>query len=209
MPALAPLLAKEKARRLVARRVLSGARLSATRWMRKALAFSSLFIIHLNIAGYYLVYEGLRWHNTNLWSFDENAGYMPDLIIKIPVNYHGSSESKNWEKAFGQFEYDGEVFRIVSKKLTPDAMFMACMKDAEGSRIKRQIEDLAESFTDKPFDSTQSAKTFSGFSKDYLEHSISIRRSVEGWVLVESHDLQSRTLIPSYAASIVHPPERA
>ncbi|HRI78881.1 MAG TPA: hypothetical protein PLR06_05030 [Cyclobacteriaceae bacterium] len=177
--------------------------------MRKDLAYGALFIILLNIAGYYLVYEGLRVYNDNLWSFNENAGYMPEMIIRIPVNYHGFSESKAWESADGKFEYDGQVFRIVSKKFTQDAMYMACVKDHEGTRIRQQAEEFAESFSDKPGTSRQSTKTISGFIKDYLVESISVKSSVEGWELIVVTSLNSKFFVSTFSSSIIHPPERA
>jgi hypothetical protein len=177
--------------------------------MRKSLAISALFIILLNIAGYYLVYEGLRVYNDNLWSFNENAGYMPEMIIRIPVHYHGASESNAWEKAEGKIEYDGQVFRIVSKKITQDALYMACMKDQEGTRIRQQVEEFAESFTDKPSDSGQSTKTISGFIKDYLVQSISIKSAIVGWESEMLQALCAKHFISSYYNSIIHPPERA
>jgi len=177
--------------------------------MRKSLAYSALFIILLNIAGYYLVYEGLRVYNDNLWSFNENAGYMPEMIIRIPVNYHGSSDSKSWEKADGKFEHDGQVFRIVSKKLTHDALYMACVKDQAGTRIRQQVEEFAESFTDQPVNSRQSTKTISGFIKDYLVAHITIQSSVAGWKSEVLRSLQAKYFVSTFSSSIIHPPERA
>ena len=177
--------------------------------MRKSLAYGALIIILLNIAGYYLVYEGLRVYNDNLWSFNENAGYMPEMIIRIPVHYHGTSEATAWEKADGKIEHDGQVFRIVSKKITRDALYMACVKDQEGTRIRQQVEEFAESFTDKPGDSGQSTKTISGFIKDYLVQSISIKSVVAGWESEMLATLGAKQFISSYSSAIIHPPERA
>jgi len=177
--------------------------------MRKSIALSGLLIILLNIAGYYLIYEGLRVYNDNLWSFNENGGYMPEMIVRIPVNYHGFSESKSWEQADGKFEFDGQVFRIVSKKFTHDALFMACVKDKEGTRIRQQVEELAESFADQPGNSRQRAKTISGFIKDYLLHSITVKSEVGGWEIKILPGLQAKSFIFSYSSSIIHPPERA
>lgn len=176
--------------------------------MRKPIAFFFLFIIMLNIAGYYLVMEGWQWHNSISWSFDEDASNAQELIVEIPLNVPYATQEKDWEKAEGQFEYKGDVYRIVKQRLTLEAVYIACVKDSESSHIKQQLEDFANAFTDKPDGNKQSVNSFPGFIKEYVAHAITVKSSVTGWSLSVAFIPPSQSLVPSFFASIVHPPER-
>lgn len=176
--------------------------------MRRSLAIFFLFIVLFNIAGYYLVFEGWKWHNSVTWSFDESTSGSPELIIEIPlVNVQYASQEKDWERADGPFEYNGDVYRIIKKRLTLDALFIDCVKDNENSRINDQLEDFANTFTDNPVDGKGSVKHFPGFIKEYVLHFTTIN-STTGWSQVVKYILPPQSLVPSFFSSIVHPPER-
>ena len=176
--------------------------------MRKPIALFFLFIIMLNIAGYYLVMEGWQWHNSISWSFDEDASNAQELIVEIPLNVPYATQEKDWEKAEGQFEYKGDVYRIVRQKLTLEAVYVACVKDSESNRIKQQLEDFAKTFTDKPLDAKQNVKSVPGFIKEYVSNVVSVKPSVTGWSQAVAYLPPSQSLISSFFASILHPPER-
>ena len=175
--------------------------------MRRSFAILFLVIVLFNTAGYYLIFEGWKWHNSVAWTFDKSTG-LPALIIEIPlINVQYASQEKDWERADAPFEYNGDVYRIINKRLTHDALFIECVKDNENSRINDQLEDFANTFTDKPVDSKGSVKYFSGFIKEYVLHTTSII-STTGWSQTVKYILPPQSLVPSFFSSIVHPPER-
>lgn len=176
--------------------------------MRKAVATFFLVIVLLNTAGYYLVFEGWKWHNSTAWSIDENSGAAQEVIIKVPLNVP-YVQAKDWEKAEGQFEYEGDVYRITKQKVSLDAVFIACVKDGETSRINHQLEDFAKAFSDKPDDGKQGVNTLPSMIKEYITSSISVKSLTHGWFLQSDYGMGQQVLVPSYFASIVHPPERA
>ncbi len=176
--------------------------------MRKALAIFFLSIVLLNIAGYYLVIEGWKWHNTIAWSADENVSNAQELIVEIPLSIPYATQVKDWESADGQFEYKGETYRIVRQKVALDAVFIACVKDHESTRINEQLEDFAKTFTDKPAHGKESVKSFPGFIKEYVSQVVSVKTSVTGWSQSISFIPPPQSLVPSFFSSIVHPPER-
>ncbi len=176
--------------------------------MRKAVALFFLFIITLNIAGYYLVFEGWKYHNSVTWSFDQDNSNTEEVIIKLPMNIPYATQDKDWEKADGEFEYQGDTYRMVKQKVTMDAVYIACVKDNEGSKINQQLEDLAQTFTDNPVGAKQSLKSVPGFIKEYVSNVISVKPSVVGWSVEVAYIAAPQSLVPSFSASIVHPPER-
>jgi hypothetical protein len=175
--------------------------------MRKALALFFLFIITLNIAGYYLVFEGWKYHNSISWSFDEDASNSQELIVEVPMDLPYGTEGE-WEKAEGQFEHKGEMYRIVKHKFNLGSVFIACVKDSETTRINQQLEDFAQTFSDKPVDAKQNAKSVPSFIKEYISNAVSVKPSVVGWSLEVAYVLAPQSLVPSFFSSIVHPPER-
>lgn len=176
--------------------------------MRKAIAIFFLVIILLNTAGYYLVFEGWKWHYSTAWSIDENSGAAEEVIIRVPLNVP-YAQAKDWEKAEGQFEYQGDVYRITKQRVALDAVYIACVKDGETSRINHQLEDFAKTFSDKPVDGKQGVKTLPSMIKEYITSSISIKSISHGWFLQSTYGMSQEVLVPSYFASIVHPPEKA
>ena len=176
--------------------------------MRKFLAVFFLSIILLNTAGYYLFFEGLRYHSSITWSFDEDDSNGQEVIVKIPMNVPYFSQERDWEKAEGQFEYQGEIYRMVRQKLTLDAIYIGCVEDKEGNLIQQQLADFAKTFTDKEGDSKQSVKSFQGFIKEYLSNTVAVKPSVPGWSSTLAYSIRHQLLVPSFFASIVHPPER-
>ena len=176
--------------------------------MRKSLAIFFLFVILLNIAGYYLVFEGWKWHNSITWSFDESVSGSQELIVEIPLNVPYATQEKDWESADGQFEYRGDAYHIVKQKVTLDAVFIACVKDNESNRINDQLVGFAKTFTDKPVDGKEGAKSLPGFMKEYVSQIVSVKNSTRGWSQAVEYILPSQSLVPSFSASIVHPPER-
>jgi hypothetical protein len=177
--------------------------------MRRSLAIFFLGVILLNTAGYYLVFEGWKWHNSVAWSFDEDSSNGQEVIIEIPINVPYVAHVRDWEKADGQFEYNGQSYRITKQKLTLDAVYIACVKDKEASRINQQLEDFAQTFSDKPVDGKQNAKAFPGFIKEYVSAVITVKPSNAGYRIEMSYNEEAQVLVPSYFASIIHPPERA
>ena len=175
--------------------------------MRRSFAILFLVIVLFNTAGYYLIFEGWKWHNSVAWTFDKSTG-LPALIIEIPlINVQYASQEKDWERADAPFEYNGDVYRIINKRLTHDALFIECVKDNENNRINDQLKDYANTFTDKPLDGKQDVKHYPGFIKEYVFHSLP-KNPIIGWCQVVKYFLPPQSMAPSFFASIVHPPER-
>jgi len=176
--------------------------------MRKAVALFFLFIITLNIAGYYLVFEGWKLHNDASWAFDETVSNGQEFIVEVPMNIPYATQEKDWEKSDGQFKYKGDMYRIVKQKITLSAVFIACVKDSKANFVNQQQEDLVKTFSDKPADAKQSVKMFPSFIKDYISNVISVKPSLVGWSSEVAKISATQSLIASYSSSIVHPPER-
>lgn len=175
--------------------------------MKRAVAIGMLVLILLNTAGYYLVFQGWKWHNALTWTPDETANEA--LIVKVPFAVPYANESDEWTPAQGKYEHEGKSYRIVKQKLTPDAVYIALVADEAGNRINERMADFAKTFSDKPVESKQNAKVFPSFIKEYVSERILVRTVVNGWSQTKQPVIYILSLVPTFVSSIVHPPERA
>jgi hypothetical protein len=172
--------------------------------------FAALLI--LNVLGYYGVFVGLQYQNERdqIQRFDA-ARYNESetFIIKVPISIPYAVNQTDFERVDGEFEHQGQVYRMVKQKLSNDTLHIVCIKDQQQTQISQALKDYVKSFTDKPSQSKSNDKTTVSFIKDYIFASYGIGHGSDGWSTMISLQSQSENLTPSFFASIVHPPERA
>ncbi|HMJ71227.1 MAG TPA: hypothetical protein VK508_20165 [Cyclobacteriaceae bacterium] len=173
----------------------------------------TLFILHiflLNVLGYYGVLLGLKTASGKDLTERLNSD-MYDLgatvTFKVPLAVPYGTDSKSYERVDGEFEKDGEIYRLVKQRLYQDTLYIVCMKDEKTTKINNVLEDFVQSFAGQEDDSQQT--TAPGMIKDYVNTQIALTSSVSGWeedvVMVPS----AKIFFDTYFTSIVHPPDRA
>lgn len=175
--------------------------------MKRGFALFFLFVILLNIAGYYLLMEGWKWHVSVSWSDAENQKENQEMIVRIPITVPYNTQNGEWQSAEGQFEYLGEVYRITKQKVDLDAVLLACVKDAESKLINQHLEEFVKSFTDKPSDGKQQTRVFPGFIKEYISQHILLTSGHNGWYQQRSLSTLVDQLASTFEFSILLPPE--
>jgi hypothetical protein len=162
--------------------------------------------------GYYGVFLGLQYKNDKemIQRLDAEDYSMSETItIQIPISIPYAVDSKSFERVDGQFEYQGEFYRLVKQKLVRDTLYVVCIKDHENKRIDEAMSKFVKTFTDKPVDQHSNSKVVVSFIKDYMSQSFSVQHLSLGWesdvVKETSCSFSESTFYPS----IVHPPERA
>ena len=174
--------------------------------MKRAVATIFLFIILLNVAGYYVVMEGWRRHVSVSWS-DANLNKNQEMVVRIPLEVPYNTKNGEWEPANGQFEFQGEIYRITQQKIDLDAVYLACIKDTESNQINQQLGEFVKTFSDKPSDSKSSPKVFHGFIKEYFSERIGVTYEHQGWVLNKVLSTFIVSIVSSFEHSILLPPE--
>lgn len=181
--------------------------------MRKliSIVFISLFL--LNVLGYYGLFFGLQYRNSQKMNSQLDAdNYMEEeaITIKVPITIPYATDSKDFERVSGEFEYNGEYYRLVKQRLTRDTLHIVCVKDHQGKRIHQALASYVETFTDKPVDSQHSSsKSTTDLIKDYLTQTLSFSNASAGWEIELPTTRNSPVFVSDYYSSIVHPPERA
>lgn len=180
--------------------------------MRKGVALIMLFVFLLNVLGYYGVFVGLRLRNVQelVQKLDNNSYDESEMItFKMPISVPYLGDSPGFERVDGEFEHNGEVYRLVKQKLLQDTLHVVCVKDLESKNINQVLADYVKTFTDKPASAKQGTKTAPSLIKDYISFAIVMDRKASGWESITLYSLSPESLIPTFASSVVHPPERA
>ncbi len=165
-----------------------------------------------NAIGYYGLFFGLALKNRNtlIERLDSDIYSGSDAItLKIPFSLpYSSPTQENYKRVDGQFDHDGEIYRLVKQKLFQDTLYIVCIKDKEGKAIKDACRDFTKSLTDKPTN-TKSDKTPSLLVvKDFLscEECTIARNNIDGSEIIKStfyFNSYSKTII----LSLDHPPK--
>jgi hypothetical protein len=170
-----------------------------------------LFLFLLNMLGYYGIFVGLRLKNVQeLVQRLDSDSYLDSetITFEIPITVPYSTDSRNFERVDGEFEHNGEVYRLVKQRLSADTLYIVCVKDQQSDKIDQVLDDYVKSFSDKPVNTKQSAKSLQ-LIKDYISFAVTIDSRSTGWQLVAHYSISSRNFIPTFSSSVIHPPERA
>lgn len=161
--------------------------------------------------GYYGVFLGMQYRNDaemikalDASQYDESQ----TITIKIPISIPYMTDNTNFERVNGKFEYQGEHYRLVKQKYAKDTLTVVCLKDHETKRINQALSEYLKTFTDKPPVQGQNSNVTLNFIKDYLQQTFSLSTTAIGWEADVIQYGYCIHLIPSFTASLIHPPER-
>lgn len=158
-----------------------------------------MLLFLLNVLGYYGVLEGLQLKNRqNLQALFDSDEYerQHEVTIKVPLTVPYATDSKEYTRVDGEFEHQGEIYRMVKQKLQSDTLYIVCVKDETSRDIKQALAEYVKSFTDKPASEKSQSKTLQNLIKDYIATSTVLQHSQSGW----SYTLPQGELVVSYPA---------
>jgi len=132
-----------------------------------------LIVVFLfNVIGYYGIYM-VMLHQANVAmgekivhnQFNENQ----TVTIKVPLTLPYPSADESYERAEGDFEYQGEFYKLVKQKHAKDTLYLVCVKSVEEKQAFKIFSDLVKISTDQtPSDThNQNSKTIASLIKDY------------------------------------------
>lgn len=101
--------------------------------------------------------------------------------IKIPLTLAYPVQDNGFERVDGEFQYQGEFYRLIKQRFHQDTLHIVCIKDEQQKNIHQALSDYVKTFSDNPVDSNSNAKVKIDFIKDYLGSAISISHLSEGW----------------------------
>lgn len=162
--------------------------------------------------GYYGVFLGLHFRNDLQMTkaLDSDLyDHSNTITLKVAVSIPYMPDQLDFDRVDGQFEHEGEFYRMVKQKYSQDTLTVICVKDAEHKKIDLALADYVKTFSDSTSDTKPTSKTTVSFIKHYLPSAFEIGSATEGWSLRVQQNPHYQSLISTFSASIIHPPERA
>ena len=181
--------------------------------MRKIFSYFFVAIILFNVLGYYGLLKGLEYQNARKvakrFDADLNDKESQLVTIKIPLTVPYATGSADFERVNGSFTYEGNVYRMVKQKITPEAVYVVCYRDDAGTRLSDAVSDFVKTFADGKSESKSNTKISVSFLKEYVVRDLIIEHPSSGWQREVAQETTYAVFIDSFNSSIVHPPERA
>ncbi|MBL7863221.1 MAG: hypothetical protein JNJ65_18825 [Cyclobacteriaceae bacterium] len=152
--------------------------------MKRGFSIFLLAIFLLNVLGYYGVFVGLQFKNIQELQArfdDDDYAREYEVTIKVPITIPYATDSRDYTRVDGEFEHQGEVYRMVKQKLQKDTLYIVCVKDLTSKDIKQALADYVKTFTDKPVNEKSQAKSLQNLIKDYIVTSTTLESTSDGW----------------------------
>lgn len=151
--------------------------------LKKLLSIVFLFIFLFYVAGYYIVYIGLREiARAEMTQRLDRENYSEDetITIKIPFNLPYQAEDGAFKRTRGDFRHNGEFYTLIKQKVENDTLYIICMKDKKEKKIFNFMADIVKMSTDLPT-SSSTTKLVNSLIKDYMPSSSMNLLSQRGW----------------------------
>lgn len=164
----------------------------------------------MNILGYYGLFLGWKYSNdlSMMQKLDkENYNQTEAITLKVPLTVPYATDSRDYVRVNGEFEHNGEFYRLVKQRFSQDTLYIVCVKDHENKKIHQAISSFVKTFSDKPAEQPPNSKTVISFIKDYIAHSFSLGSISLGWAKKVARESHTNILTPSFFCTIIHPPE--
>ncbi|HEX8060845.1 MAG TPA: hypothetical protein VF473_07910, partial [Cyclobacteriaceae bacterium] len=175
--------------------------------MKKLAALALLFIFLFNIGGYSVLY----------WMADQQASKelqsrldtgqfsgSQTITIKAPISIPYQSD-REYEKVRGEFEYQGQFYKLVKQRVLGDTLYVVCVIDSK----KKALSDEMNEFTRKANDASsasQPLKVASSQVQDYSnESAIGLTPLSSGWT-VSYHFFDTHSLFIGSTVDPASPP---
>lgn len=179
--------------------------------MKKLLSSICVILILLNVMGYYGIFLGLQYKNTQdlIRQFDAGIYDVKETeTFKIPFKAPYAYNSETFERVDGDFERDGEVYRIIKQRLFRDTFHIVYIKDKTGTALSKAISDYVKTFSEESSDDTQKTGFALSFIKEYFSKNLSMLHHSKGSEQAVRKETHLAVFIDAFNSSIIHPPER-
>lgn len=156
--------------------------------MKRITSIFLIFILLLNVMGYYGLFLGLKYTYTLQVRHrldNESYNQADEIILKIPlaIPYCGNTE---FERVDGEIEHNGEFYRLVKQKIVNDTLYVVCISDINNQRIHYALTECVKTFSDQSADHSN-LNIIPSFIKHCISASISLLNVSAGWRMAIHH----------------------
>jgi hypothetical protein len=175
--------------------------------MKRSISTIFVALVLMNVMGYYALLIGLQYKNAASWSktFDEGSYSLEDTR-SIKIYQPGSSATEAYARIDGEFEKDGQIFRLIKQRHFKDTFHIVFIRDERGTLIKHALSDYARSFSEKTQEDDNQLIILPNFIREYLTAPVYKEPElIPVPQLIGKRMLKSFT--DSYTPTIIHPPQ--
>lgn len=179
--------------------------------LRRTLAITLLAVFLFQLVGYYIVYLGLTYQaNNSLISRLDSHDYSSEetMTLKIPFTLPYWMDAEQFERVDGDFEYQGQFYKLVKQKLSKDTLYVVCIKNQDKKQLFDALTEYIKFSNDVPA-SKQALKLWGSIVKDYISNDPAELTRNEGWSVVNAFAGDQTPAIPSVYFPVVSPPPEA
>jgi hypothetical protein len=138
--------------------------------LKRVFAIFFLVIFLFQVGGYYIVFLGMQHsakqallHRLDADNYAESDLIVLTIPLSLPYPLHGGE----FERVDGEFEHQGQQYKVVKQKLDNDTLFIACIRDEKGSMISAAFSDFTKVAHNLPVNSKKAMNVLSKLYKDF------------------------------------------
>jgi len=138
--------------------------------VKRVLAIILTVVFLFNVIGYYGVYVAmLRQAHLTLNQQIDNNNYKAEqtITIRIPLTLPYPTQENDFQRVQGDFEHQGEFYKLVKQKYSNDTLYVVCIKNTEQKKAFKVFSDFVKLSTDQSSSNNHGAKTVVSLIKDY------------------------------------------
>lgn len=162
-----------------------------------------------NTGGYYLMFWALRYQsNVELQKHldADDYGDGEAVVLRIPITLPYQINKEEFERVNGEFEYQGEYYKLVKQKLENDTLSVVCIKNNREKQIVSTMADFTKQSNELP--TSAALKMLGSFLKEYRRSNDLQMISCDGWhVTIPFSNPSFSTLSPVFP--VVAPPPKS
>jgi hypothetical protein len=168
-----------------------------------------LLLFLFNAGGYYGLFWLIRQQSEKdlLARIENDTHSQQEITLEIPLALPYPVSDNGLSRMNGEFEYQGEHYKLIKQKLKDGVLYLVCVKNIDGTKIDSLLADYSKAANDIPTQSHQGLNFLSKIFKDFQPTSIT-EFEIAAMVIPQyrSINTDAEILYPAYPV-IVPPPE--
>ncbi len=138
--------------------------------LRRLISILFLFVFLFNVGGYYLVFLGMKAKAKQdlLTRLDANDYTSNEtLVLSVPLSMPYPIYSAGYESVDGEFQQQGQAYKLVKQKIENDTLFIVCIRDDQSTKIINAFQDFSKVANNLPVASKEALNLLAKLYKDF------------------------------------------
>jgi hypothetical protein len=129
------------------------------------------------------------------------------ITFAVPLSMPYGVDYNEYERVNGEFEHNGNFYKLVKQKFQNDTLFVVCVNDKKEKKLVSDLSDYVKLTNDLPSSSQPTSKLLlNSFTKDYVSHTALQLISEAGWILNFTFIQQHSQMLLINSLPILSPP---